>query len=192
MIWKRISLQQTLELKWILLLEFMWLELVDIKIGQSEVWWKKRDMCVCKIDVKCNIASEYFFALHIQKSAIYKSKEISIGQNLPPLQNIKKMSTRNTFDHYKTNIRKIPQPLIIIIIIIIINTDLGFPGSNLRSRHIGVIKMITGSKEPSSWQILLCKTKFIVWRLNTKGVRHFCDSHWWVDIKWFLVKWEVE
>ena len=47
----RISSQQTQELKLIVLLEFTWLEMVDIKMGLT------RDMYVCKIDVKCNITS---------------------------------------------------------------------------------------------------------------------------------------
>ena len=37
-VYKRISSQQTQVLKWIEQLEFMWLDVVDIKIGQTEVW----------------------------------------------------------------------------------------------------------------------------------------------------------
>ena len=46
-----------------------------------------RDTCVCKIDVKCNIASKYCLAFNIQYSASNERENeeiLSIDQNYPP------------------------------------------------------------------------------------------------------------
>ena len=54
-IWTRISTQQTQALKWIVLLEFTWLEMVDIYKWVSQRFDERWD--ICKIDVKDNISS---------------------------------------------------------------------------------------------------------------------------------------
>ena len=99
-IWTRISSQQTQVLKWIVLLDFTWLEVVDVYIGSTKFWSQKKDtqkkaLChtcslggasnkyrqkkdtVCKIEVKCNIPD--------------KSVEIlSICQNYPTQRTLQK------------------------------------------------------------------------------------------------------
>ena len=97
-IWTWISNQQTQVLKWIVLLEFAWLESLDIWMCWTEVW---RD--VCKVDMKCNIANSYCLPFHTQYSLLNASEEIfKYRPKLTSHETLQKWQRKISFEHYKT------------------------------------------------------------------------------------------
>ena len=70
----------------------------------GSVWHEmSKETCVCKIDVKCNIAIFYCLAFHSQYLVLYNSEEIiSISQNYLPHGRLQNWQRRINSEHYKS------------------------------------------------------------------------------------------